>query len=291
MIHIFHFSETLSLIDFFTKLSSTSLEIRQSNSTGELYVLFFCNDNTEHMVLLSKSVDSINVNNVRELKVSWVDGIFESGNLISNYMVHSKNDVFEMKTPNRIFNLISHHSEILSKKYFPDFSCENILDKFGEDEYERAFYFEYICLLYCHVSSILFANKPKIAIHIKTEICSLIQEHFNNRNWLIEQEIDLMHLFSKRLEQYYNSEDLKKFGLNIQKREYLPISNIILKNNHASLTDNSQLFYFWLIEPLFRDIPAKFELNKDEIEDYKLFLDTYVEQIIPLGKELVLIIN
>jgi hypothetical protein len=196
----------------------------------------------------------------------------------------------------KIFKLITSTSEKLSEKYFPDLSYdENMFvkyeDKFGEDGYIKAYYFEYICLIYAHISSILFVKHPDKSLQISKELILLLNKHFSERLSILNDEYDYLNILLSRTIQYDQNEDLKTLALNIQKREYFFQGIYIPKKPKELLINNSQLFYFWLIDPLSKDTPSKFDLNETQMEDYKDFIDSYVGQIIPLGKELMEVLN
>jgi hypothetical protein len=192
----------------------------------------------------------------------------------------------------KLFELITSTSEKLSNKYFPDLSYdENIFEKFGEDGYSEAYYFEYICLIYSHVSSVLFVNHPDKSLQISKELLLLFNTHFNERLSQLNEDYNLLDVLVSRTIQYDENGDLKTLALNIKKREYSFRGLYMPNNPDELLINNSQLFYFWLKDPLSKDTPSKFDLNENEMEDYKEFLNSYVNEIIPLGKKLIEIFN
>jgi hypothetical protein len=192
----------------------------------------------------------------------------------------------------KIFKLITSTSEKLSNQFFPDLSYdENIFAKFGENGYSKAYYFEYISLIYSHISSILFVKHPDKSLQISKELLLMLNMHFSERLSNLNDEYDLLNLLVSRTIQYDQNGDLKILALNIQKRGYVFHGVYTANNPKELLLNNSQLFYFWLKDPLSKETPSEFDLNENEMLDYKEFLNSYVEQIIPLGKDLIEILN
>lgn len=185
----------------------------------------------------------------------------------------------------KIFELITSTSEKLANEYLPDYSCDEIIEKFGEDGYTDAYYFEYTCLIYNHVAKILYVNKPTDCFEIISELLILLNDLFNERFQHLKRDNSLLDILNSRTIQYDTNGDLERLGLNIKKREYVFLGRYTPMNTNEPLLDNSQLFYFWIKNPLSKETPLAFDLSEGELCDYELFLDYYINQMVPFAKE------
>lgn len=79
------FLETKSVLDFMNSIGATNLNIQQGDKKIP-YVGF--NNSSKTTALLSSKISNITAANVRDVQVSWIEGINEKGIAIKGYLVH-----------------------------------------------------------------------------------------------------------------------------------------------------------------------------------------------------------
>ena len=94
------FSETRSLVAYMQAVQSPNLNIvkgkeKVNPKTGEVYtpryVQFLKPDGGVHgTAMLASKIENITALNARDLDVSWVEGVTDSGSPVKGYMVHGR---------------------------------------------------------------------------------------------------------------------------------------------------------------------------------------------------------
>lgn len=83
------FSETTGLLSYMRAGATSNIEIVQG--TNSKYVRFVQSDGVvKSTAMLAKKVLKIDATNIRDLDVSWVEGVTEDGSPIKGFMVHTR---------------------------------------------------------------------------------------------------------------------------------------------------------------------------------------------------------
>lgn len=92
------FTETTSVLEFMQSIGATNLSIQQGEKKVP-YVGF--NDKGRTTCMLTKHISEVTASNVRDLQISWIDGITEEGKKINGYLLH------RMGTPAEVLSTFS----------------------------------------------------------------------------------------------------------------------------------------------------------------------------------------